>query len=705
MIETSGGYKEAIVGIARRTDVKPIIDITSPDIVFTETKSSGVEDYSIIEQLHDRVRKNLFFYDTLERNRWVLDGSMQSMENIRDEEETQIGLVGKSISDDNGYFSPNVWIEDVFENVDILQGFSIYFPSGNTDGVACDFLVEVEQGGGVYFSKQVADNEENFIFFEGFTIYNPDKIRITVSRWSLPGRRVRIVEIIPGIYQEWDGDMIASFSIKHQGDISCLSLPYGTCSLTINNIDRRFEPRNKAGIFASIEERQGIDLSIGTMIEGGRYEYVKAGIFYQYEGGWKTGNNGITMNWDLVDIIGLLVDREYVLPDTLPTTLEGWVSSIVSQLGSVFRNRYSVDSAYADRVITANNREDIAGLSCGDILRFACMASATWPRADAETGKLAVEPYWNQGNKVTLDNINEYPTMKANDDVAAIIFTLADGNDTLFIASGNQTSSANTKSIKNPFIHTEEQAIEAARVMLATFGGNRIETTGRGNPSSEIGDVDTVELSESVAVTARRIYQTFDFSRGVLMNCKSILLQADGSYTYQKREIITQDGIWTAPAGVTRMRVIIGNGGSGGANGYPGSFSSDGRNGEDGIGGKIWAGTIDINPEQSFAVNIGAGGNVNSPGGTTTFGAYSGDDGEFFSPSYTDIVNGDAYGRTGVKSPLPNTGDGGRGGEGGTQGIMYEDEDGEEVVKKEPGPGKPGAKGGSGFVVVYYDKI
>ena len=42
------------------------------------------------------------------------------------------------------------------------------------------------------------------------------------------------------------------------------------------------------------------------------------------------------------------------------------------------------------------------------------------PRADAETGYLTAEPMWNQGSKITLDNLIDYPTMKANADIAAL---------------------------------------------------------------------------------------------------------------------------------------------------------------------------------------------------------------------------------------------------------------------------------------------
>ena len=154
------------------------------------------------------------------------------------------------------------------------------------------------------------------------------------------------------------------------------------------------------------------------------------------------------------------------------------------------------------------------------------MASGTWPRADASTGYLAASPLWNEGNTLDLDNMSTYPVVKANADIGAIIFKLYDGENTQYIVDGTSVSSANTVSISNPFIHTTEQADNAAQLILAAYGGNQMEITGRGDPASEIGDVDTVWLDEENSTAGRRIYQSFTIQGGVLRNCKSTLLQS-----------------------------------------------------------------------------------------------------------------------------------------------------------------------------------
>lgn len=700
MIESTEEYKKAIVADARRILIKAVIDIIDPDIVYGTVNTSGDTEFSNVVQVHNKVF-DIEPYATTELNRWMLNGKFHIIP--KDDATGEIGCVLDSISADDGTFTPAVWAEETFSNVSILQACSIYFPSDEWDGVAADFTVEVKQGGTAYYTQSFTGNRKRSISLTGFTVYNPDSIRVTITKWSLPRRRARITEILPGIYEEWDGNTIASFSLKHQGDVSSMTLPYGTCSIRMDNLDRRFEPRSKEGLFQSIEERQGIDVSMAVRLEDGTDEYKRLGIFYQYSGGWKTGENGLTMQWDLVDIIGLLQSREFIPPADLPTTLEGWISAIVLQLGVNFDGHYTVDSDYADIIISPRTNDDVIGMKCGDLLRYVCMVTGTWPRADAETGYLAVEPLWNQGNKLTLENLQSYPVMRANNDVAAIIFTLNDGNNTQYVVSGNSTASSETKSISNPFIKTEADALTAARIILAAYGGNKLEIVGRGDMTSEIGDVDTVWLNESSATTARRIQQDLSLRGGVLKDCTSILVQADGAFLYQNRAVISQNGTWTAPDGVEQLRIIlIGKGGNGTA-GTDGTWDEPGTDGQDGLGALVWSGTVSINPQQQFIIQIDE---------NTTFGQYSSANGTRFSYGYTDIASGDSFARTGVSKPISGSGDGGAKGAGGVKGnkhrVSGKNDDGSSysymVIDNYPGEGQPGVSGANGCVVVYWDK-
>ena len=153
------------------------------------------------------------------------------------------------------------------------------------------------------------------------------------------------------------------------------------------------------------------------------------------------------------------------------------------------------------------------------------MAVGGYIVADASTGKLALKAIGSAGGSVSLDDLEQYPTVKANEDLAAVIFTLHDGNSTQYSVAGNAAASSATLSIDNPFIKTQAAADAVAARILKFYGGNAFETVGRGNPAAEIGDVDAIEVAKSQTVSARRSGQSFAFNGGVLKSCQSQFIE------------------------------------------------------------------------------------------------------------------------------------------------------------------------------------
>ena len=729
MLKVTDGYREAITAERRRMRLQAVLDLVSPDIVYGEVTAPAATAYIRAAQIHDKNIHGPARLATLEHNRWCLDGSWGLAPDTAAEipEDTELGYSSQGLSGEGGSFAAAQALQLDFTGVSRLQTASIHFSELPGDGVAEDFTVEILDGSSVLHSEAITGNGERVVVLDGFDVASPTAIRINVSKWAMPQRRIRVIEIVPGLLEEWGNDEVAGLDLTQQVDVSCCSLPYGTAILTIDNASRRFEPRSKDGIFESIEERQGIPIRLGPVLPDGSVEFKQLGIFYQYSGGWRTGDNGLTIEWTLVDILGLLGRRPFLVPDsgTLPGTLDGWIAACVGQLGVNFSRRYRIHEGYGDKAVTAA-LASIQGRSCGDILRMACMAAGCYPFADAATGDLAAEPMWASGNRVTLDNLSDYPVMRANDDIAYVqIKIYGEGETTVAKFSGTSAASNNTVAIDNPFIHTQAQALTAARAIISTYGGNRIDLSGRGDPASECGDVDSVQLSESAATSARRIEQKFTFRSGVLADLPSVLLQADGTLLYNRRAVLTGAGQWTVPAGVTTVLAILVSGGDAGTDGTDGSFDGAGTDGADGLGGKVLAQSLPVNPGAVLAYACGAGGAA--PGGlgtATTFSTLSSARGTRYN-GYTDIRSGDVYGRDGVRLPLDGSGDGGIRGLGGNAGKQHtvrtklyigdgdpdtdEDKDNfipwdQIVVDIQPGKGTQGVSGGAGCVVLWWEE-
>lgn len=201
MINASDAYRAAIVGDTRRILLKAVVDIIDPDIVYRDAESSSMPSYSKPEQLHDKDMGDLARYETLELNRWLLNGSFRSLPDNPQDTTGQMAYMSDVVCGADGTFSPAVWLEQPFSGVSILQACSVYFPNATEDGFPVNFTIDVMQGGTSYFSRTFTGNTETQIDLDGFTVNNPDAIRVTVTKWSLPYRRFRTVEILPGIYE------------------------------------------------------------------------------------------------------------------------------------------------------------------------------------------------------------------------------------------------------------------------------------------------------------------------------------------------------------------------------------------------------------------------------------------------------------------------------------------------------------------------
>lgn len=698
MLPTSNAYAEAITGNTRHMLIKATLDLISPDLAFEGADGSAQDIYGDLDQLYDK-NNELTRMASLEHNRWTLDGTVRV-----DADSPEVACETAAL------FDPDDATGDLYCSVDIsgvsaLQVSGVYFPTHAADGVPEDFTVEFYMGASLIHTETVTGNKESFVEVSGFTALTPTAVMVHVTKWSLPDRRMRVAEIIPGTIEYLtDGDF-AEFSLQQQGNPSSVLLPYGSCSFTLDNSDRRFDPRNKNGLFLSIEDRIGFEVALGVDL-GAEVEWQPCGVFYLHSGGWKTSTYEMTIQWDLIDIVGLLCDRLYIPPDVLPSTLDGWVASVVGQLGANFTNKYTIADGYGTTAMSVNAAA-VENQTCGQVIQWLCLATGLWARADAATGNLLLEPMSNSNaGEATLDNLTRYPIMYSNDDLAFVEINQYNSGATYVVKSyrvpGNTSASANTLLVADPFIQSQAQVETAVQMVLSCYGGNRIEITGRGDPANEIGDVMKIQLSDELASSARLTSQSLSFSDGVMRDCTSELLQADGIELWTDRAVFIDSGEWVCPDDVTSIQLILIGKGEDGTKGTDGTMTHNGVHGDNGNGGRVWFGTITVTPGATYVITIGD---------ESEFGAYSSANGERV--AFTDIKSGKVYARRGVQKPKKGSGDGGAGGMFGWKGYKYRmqvagqwsDPDSDTYwATVPPTKGKPGAKGATGSVIIYYEE-
>jgi len=737
LISTSNDYKTAIDAPSRRVVPNAVIDLTDPDLDVTSVSGDLASTYSFTAQIAD---KDMTFsgavYATLETSRWILDGSQSIMPDTPSTRDGEQGVIGDTLSGSDGTLNKMLTVE--FNDVELLQAVTVSATGVPADGRPTQLTLGVYSNS-VLMHTETATLDGSSLVFEGFTVTQPDKIVLTVDKWSLPGRRFRFVEFLPGHIETWGADRIYKFDVIRKCDISNLTLPFASATLEIDNTNKRFDPMNKDGMFLTLTARQPVTMSMGVEIADS-FEYVQSGIYYLNDKGWKTQNSGMTMQFDMVDIVGLLANRKYVL-GTMPSTLEGWISDIVSQLGTTFTGHYIIDDSLGTTALSCS-ADDVEDISCGDLLRYLCQAVGAFPMSDPATGYLHITKINNAVRRqITLRSQNAVPGSSANQDIAFLAFKV---NGTDYNIPGTEEIGGQTVSIENPFITTLIGADLASQAILPQYGGNALSVNWRGDMSVDPGDIEIVEIYPDNLTAARVVEQRLTLANGVMTNVPIKLLQADGMNLYTDYIIITESGTYTMPAGVTDITIVLIGGGDGGYGGPSGAVIGDaygatGRYG--GLGGKVYTNAITINDGQSVDVVIGRGGNGGAgghfpqgyepssvanghpgeAGGDTTadFGiVYSSASGVRMDHGYVDLLTNKVYGVPGSEGlpkqdppragsdATPNTGNGGNGGQGGRDGIVgdYDDDGYPDHVIEMPLNGAVGGRGADGVCIIFYTR-
>lgn len=743
MIDRSSAYDQAITARRRRITVRATFDLRDPDAAVSGAASSTQSPYSQIGQVYDEITDQTDYkLGTLEQDRIQLDGSWALPPDDPDEVAAeQLGWWGGVLSGADGTFaSPQPYIELNFTGMSILQAFTLWFSQNPYDGVPESFQVDVYSAATLAFSRIVEGNADHQVLIDQFTVHDPTRIRITMLKWSRPYTYPRLTDLFFGLFEQWSGRDICSVDVLTESTFTGLSLPYSTCDLEAYNKGHRFDPYAPNSLFLSIEERQAIPIDWGIYLPDGSIEWVPGGWYYQQSGGWEIKD--LTVRWSLVDIIGMLVDRNYSPPDTLPTTLGGWIASIVACLGVNLAGRYIVDDEVKDLALTAAV-EDVTDLTCGEVLRFACMATAAWPHQDFATGFLRVSRRgYDTGANITGSNMPSWPKMQANEEIADITFKLDDNQEVTF--PGTNTASDKSLTVDNPFVHTTDDARRVVSNVMSQYGGRKFTVRSRGNPASETGDIDTVATAFGTTISARRYKHQLKLVDGVMRNLPSYLIQTDTDKSYDHTVILTGSGTWKAPTGVRELYVQLVGGGDGADGGEGGAWLHEDdyspAPGKAGKGGRVFIATLSINSGQSFAYSCGKGGKGGAGGahatfgmppkddqqpgqpgtaGTaTTFGAYSSVNGKSYPAGITDVETGKYYaadgtdGKAQVDNPKaassgePNTGNAGSGGDSGANGYFTVTRyPGRNVYKAEshPSDGARGGDGADGIILVQYN--
>ena len=296
MIPVSPEFNTAAEATVRKVDALIKITWASPFIDPAVSASTNDDNRaSHIEQTHDGTREIV--------SRWAhLDGVIKAngqynpMPNTPNTSPTnQVGWYGKTRCDGSAQWATNPELTITFDPrpvVDLLvvgdstyQEYPVDFDIDVYEGVTLSYSLSVINNSSVEWSQDVSGEGLNDV----------TEMRLTIKKWSVPERIVKISEFYTFFQQTFTSDHIGSFGLLEERVLEDGSLPVGNISaneldLAMNNIKITidgdtivdpFFPSNPDTPYNDVLiKNRKVEPSLGFKLASGAYEYVKLGTFW-----------------------------------------------------------------------------------------------------------------------------------------------------------------------------------------------------------------------------------------------------------------------------------------------------------------------------------------------------------------------------------------------------------------------------------------
>lgn len=247
-----------------------LIDIDAAEVA--EVSASAACLISQLEQVHDSITLNSAKLATLEWDYWGLDGTF-ALPKAQDNGE--VGYWSAALSDSEG----NIDVEVVaqFDTPQSSDGFTICFDA-KTESVASDFVITTYNGDSLINSVAVVGNKEVVRIVECPSL-NYDKVVVNFSKTDKGYRRVKVCEIVFGYLQRFNKDKLVSLRLIDEISLDMQSLPAKKLEFTLDNADQSYNVLNPEGIYAFLQQGQGINVSMsinGEAVGRGRFYFDSA---------------------------------------------------------------------------------------------------------------------------------------------------------------------------------------------------------------------------------------------------------------------------------------------------------------------------------------------------------------------------------------------------------------------------------------------
>lgn len=480
--------------LERWSNMRVVFELVDIDAAEDATPTATSEaEISKLLQTHDRNIEMTNKIGTLEQDQILLDGSYS----FPDADNGQVGWWSGEISDSNGVLQIPQILEFNFTESQSSVGFMVIFDD-KADEYASDFKIETFDSLNALLSEDNVVGNTKHQYISELPSDGYKKVRITFNKTHKPYRRVRVCEVVFGIIQTFDGGNTTNLKLLYEISPTMESLPSNELSITIENIDRKYNMINPKGIYKFLQEGQGLSAEIGVG-EKNSIERVNMGKFYFTS---STAEDA-SMTAQIV-----AHDKVYDLDGSICRIGQDGTWTVSQAVDAVLLDSgldiiVTIPTIIGDRLISRCIPQDTSHRQALRMIAQAGMSVCYFNRggglvfADLTEGTIAD----------TLDNSNLHAPAKISVSERINAVEIVARNDyhynswdnkietleNIYTATNKETGETDkVKSISNPLVNSNV----VAEWLLEVFQKRiRYDLQGRGNPATEL--TDTVKIYDA----------------------------------------------------------------------------------------------------------------------------------------------------------------------------------------------------------------
>ena len=409
MVNVAGKYNP----YADRRYIEPEASFELIDIDAADTATVTADAYlpfSKPAQLIDKVTHMSQKVTTAEPGEWLLDGSYAPIN--QDSNNGEVGVWSEAMSDASGAVSYSLTI-DLSEPAS-FRAITLVFDDATNNCVSDFSLTAYDAAGDVIKTQNTTGNTKATVIVD-FAIENCSKLIFTATKTSKPQRHVRLCEVLFGYLRIFDSDDIVSVSYEYDSSVYSENLPSNKMTLTLDNLDRRYNIINPTGIYKFLQKGQGLNGAVllnNSRVSMGRFYFSSAA----------SDDNAMSVKVTAYDKAYILDDIDCKIGASGTWTVSEAVAAVITASGLSINT--IIPSDIASRVV---GKAIPSNASCREALRLiaqAAMCVCFFNRFDElEFTNIDIEQAFD---KLDNNNMTDYPTVTDNGLINSVFISAKD---------------------------------------------------------------------------------------------------------------------------------------------------------------------------------------------------------------------------------------------------------------------------------------